>query len=361
LGAVIKTKSAIRLADKLIERGRMRITLVFVTIAILSVFAGCNGVNQQKNLIGGSKTLLTVDFQEGQTLQYKFVSSRDIDLDWEPGASASKSGKHTSDRTSESMEMVMVYTPIKVNPYGLTTIKATCSSVKVVRSKGASGRGSTKDAVESLPGKTFTFTVGPTGKIEDYSQLEKLLQEIGKQAFRTDTDRGRIKEPDMISDFIATQWFLWDSIASIQNPTEGLALKQSWKSKLSIPAPMPVMLRKAREVTYTLDEVRPAEGGLSQGRLAVIKSSYSPAESAPQNWPLPYSGSFQMAGTFGFLRGYKVMDLQGQGEELFNIDAGRIERYSQQYQVQLETSLPIGISASPRVTIKQNLTMELLK
>jgi len=339
----------------------MRTILILVATMVLTIFAGCNGVSQQKNLPGGSKTLLTVDFQEGQTLQYKFVSSRDIDLDWEPGASASKSGKHTSDRTSESMEMVMVYTPIKVNPYGLTTIKATCNSVKMVRSKGASGRGSTKDAVESLPGKTFTFTVGPTGKIEDYSQLEKLLQEIGNHAFRADTNRGRIKEPDMISDFIATQWFLWDSIASIQNPTEGLAVKQSWKSKLSIPAPMPVMLRKAREVTYTLDEVRPAKGGLSQGRLAVIKSSYSPAESAPQNWPLPYSGSFQMAGTFGFLRGYKVMDLQGRGEELFNIDAGRIERYSQQYQVQLETSLPIGISASPRVTIKQNLTMELLK
>ncbi len=74
---------------------------------------------------------------------------------------------------------------------------------------------------------------------------------------------------------------------------------------------------------------------------------------------MPYSGSFQMAGTFGFLRGYKVIDLQGQGEELFNIDLGRIERRSQQYQVQLEASLPMGINANPRVTIKQNLTMEL--
>ena len=341
----------------------MRTALIFVTTVFVSIFAGCNGVSQKKDLaaVKGSNTLLTVDFQEGQPLQYKFVSSRDIEINWEPtapasqeAAGASKPGRRTSDRSTESMEMVMVYTPIEVKPYGLTTIKATCSSVKVTRSKGTSARGGTKDAMESLPGKTFTVTVGPTGKIEDYSQLEKLLQETGNHAFRTDTNRGRIKEADMISDFIASQWFLWDSISSIENPTNGVTARQSWKSRLSIPAPMPVMLRKAREVTYTLDEVRKTE----KGRVAVIKSSFAPSESAPQNWPLPYSGTFQMAGTFGFLRGYKVADLQGQGEELFNIDAGRIERQSQQYQVQLETSLPIGISASPRVTIKQTLTME---
>ncbi|MCX5636219.1 MAG: hypothetical protein NTX52_00800, partial [Planctomycetota bacterium] len=339
----------------------MRTILILVAAVVLSVFGGCSGVGQkkalssrQKNLSGGPETLLTVDFQKGQTLQYRFVSNRDVDLDWEPGASASKSGRHASDKLSESMEMVMTYTPIEVNPYGLTTVKATCNSVKVTRSKGTGGRGGTKDAVESLPGKTFTFTVGPTGKIEDYSQLEKLIQEISKQAFRAEKNRGRIKEPDMISDFIATQWFLWDSVSSIPNPSEGVATKQSWKSKLSIPAPMPVMLRKAREVTYTLDEVRQVE----KERLAVIKSSYQAAESAPKSWPLPYSGSFQMAGTFCFLRGYKVIDLQGQGEELFNIDLGRIERHSQQYQVQLEASMPMGINVNPRITIKQTLTME---
>jgi len=339
----------------------VRTILILVGIVAVSIFAGCNpplADHQKKALSGGPETLLTVDFQKGQTLQYRFVSNRDVDLDWEPGASASKSGRHASDKLSESMEMVMTYTPIEVNPYGLTTVKATCNSVKVTRSKGTGGRGGTKDAVESLPGKTFTFTVGPTGKIEDYSQLEKLIQEISKQAFRAEKNRGRIKEPDMISDFIATQWFLWDSVSSVQDPTKGVAVKQSWKSRLSIPAPMPVMMRKAREVTYTLNEVRPAESGLPQGLLAVIKSSYSPAESAPESWPMPYSGSFQMAGTFGFLRGYKVIDLQGQGEELFNINLGRIEHRSQQYQVQLEASLPMGISANPRVTIKQNLTME---
>jgi hypothetical protein len=118
-----------------------------------------------------------------------------------------------------------------------------------------------------------------------------------------------------------------------------------------------MVTRKARDVTYTLDEIRQTE----KGQLAVIRSSYSPTESVSDNWPpMPYSGSFQMSGRFGFLRGYKFLDLQGQGEELFNIDAGRTEQYNQQYQVQLEASFPMGINIKPRITIKQNLTMELL-
>lgn len=315
------------------------LTPILIATVVLSIFSGCGEVSRKKGLLSSSKPLLTVDFQKGQTLQYKFVSSRDIDLDWEPAAGASGSGKQAADRSSESMEMIMSYTPIEVNPYGLTTIKATCNSVRATRSKSTRGQGGAKDAVENLPGKTFTFTVGPTGRIEDYSQLVQLIQDIGRQAFRPESDRGRIKEPDMISDFIATQWFLWDSVSSIPNPAKGVTDKQSWKSKLSIPAPIPVMLQRAREVTYTLDEVRRTE----KGQIAVIKSSYLAAESAPQDWPLPYSGSFQMAGTFGFLRGYKIIDLQGQGEELFNIDLGRVEQRSQHYQMQLEASLPIGV------------------
>jgi hypothetical protein len=76
---------------------------------------------------------------------------------------------------------------------------------------------------------------------------------------------------------------------------------------------------------------------------------------------MPYSGSFQMSGRFGFLRGYQILDLQGQGEDLFNIDAGRTERYNQQYQVQMEASLPMGIGGKLHITINQNLTMELLE
>jgi hypothetical protein len=117
-------------------------------------------------------------------------------------------------------------------------------------------------------------------------------------------------------------------------------------------------MRKARDVTYRLDEIRPSE----KGRLAVISSFYSPAETVPHSWPIPYSGRFQMAGMFGFLSGCKLLDLKGRGKEIFNIDAGRIEQYNQQYQMHLKASLPLPLSGvDPRITIKQNLTMKLLE
>ncbi len=326
----------------------MKTALIILTIVIMSISGGCEPGAGVKEPLIKNKELLTVDWQDGRALEYKFVSRREIILDWDPTGKLSKSDKSTPDKTTELMEMVVAYTPIKIDPYGPTTIKAMCKSVKVTRSKGPR-----KDAVEHLAGKTFTFTVGPTGKIEDYSQLDELLKEIGKKAFSANTGRGRIKELDMIGDFISTQWFLWDSVSSLKEPSKGVVAGQTWKSKLSIPSPM--VMRKAREVTYKLDEIRPSE----KGRLAVISSSYKEAQTVPQSWPIPYSGSFQMRGTFGFLSGYKLLSLEGRGEELFNIEAGRIEQYNQQYQMQLEASIPMGISVKPMITIKQNLKMEL--
>jgi hypothetical protein len=319
-----------------------------MTVVVVSVLAGCETGAGIKEPLIKNKALLTVDWQDGRRLEYTFVSRREITIDWDPTGKLSKSDKSTPDKTSESMEMVVAYTPIKIDPYGLTTIEATCKSVKVARSKGPR-----KDAVEHLAGKTFTFTVGPSGQIEDYSQLDELVKEAGEKAFLPDTNKGRIKEPDMICDFIASQCFLWDSISSLKNPSKGVKVGQSWNSKLSVPSPM--VMRKAREVTYRLDEIRQSE----KGRLAVISSSYKVADSAPQSWPIPYSGSFQMKGTFGFLSGYKLLSLEGRGEELFNIEAGRTEQYNQQYQMQLQASIPMGISVKPMITIKQNLTMEL--
>lgn len=333
---------------------RIALTIIVATIG-LSSLAGCNGA-AEKELIAGERVFLTVDFKAAQTLRYRFVSSRDIELDWNPTKSASKQGDNKISKSSESMEMVVAYTPIEVDPYGLATIKATCESVKVSRSKRPSGRRPVrKDAVEALAGKTFTLIVGPAGEIEDYSQLDELLREIGKKAFRPKGKRPRVKQPDMIGDVVVTQWFLWDSVSSIKKPAEGLCVGQSWESKLSVPTPM--VMRQARNVTYTLDEVRRADGG----RLAVIRSSYSPAESAPNSWPIPYSGKFLMSGKFGFLRGYKLLDLQGRGEELFNIDAGRTEQYSQQYRMRIQASLPGPLGANPQITIRQNLTMQLLE
>jgi hypothetical protein len=330
---------------------KLKTAATILTAVVLTVLAGCEPAAREKELLSEGKELLTVDFQDGRTLRYKFVSSREITINLDMTGKASKSGRSTADKSSESMEMVMAYRPIEIDPYGLTTVKATCESVKIARSKGPR-----RDAVQSLAGKTFTLAVGPTGRIEDYSQLDELLKEIGKKAFRTNTDRGRIKEPDMIGDIVASQWFLWDATSSLKNPSKGVGAGQSWKSKLSLPTPM--VMRKARDVTYRLDEIRQSE----KGRLAVISSSYQQADSAPRSWPIPYSGRFQMPGTFGFYRNYKILSLEGQGEELFNIDAGRTEQYKQQYQMQLSASLLLPLSGvNPKITIKQNLTMMLLE
>lgn len=329
----------------------MKSVPVILAIALAAALTGCGPAGGRKEPLRDGRELLTVDFERGRTLRYKFVSSRDIMIGWDTPQTPARPGATTGDKSSESMEVIVAYTPVEVDPYGLTTVEAKCRSVKVRRSKGPR-----KDAVQALAGKTFTLTVGPTGSIEDYSQLDRLLKETGEKAFRTDANRGRIKDPDMIGDFVATQWFLWDAVSTVERPSEGVEPGQSWNSKLSIPAPM--VMRKARDVVYTLDEIRSGENA----RLAVITSSYKPADSVPQGWPIPYSGSFQMVGPFGFYRNYRILSLQGRGEELFNIDAGRTERYEQHYEMQLSASLLMPLpGANPRITINQNLTMELLE
>lgn len=321
----------------------MRAVPSIIAVVVVIVLSGCGGAVREGEL-------LTVDFQEGQTLRYQFVSSRDIEIDWDPTASGPKPPKERVNKSSESMRMVVAYSPVEVDPYGLTTVEAKCESVKVQRGDKRQQR----DAVESLRGKTFTFKVGPTGKIEDYSDLDELIREIGKMAFDASSNKGRIKNPDMISDFVAMQWFLWDPVSSVEKATEGVAVGSSWTSQLSVPTPM--VMRKARDVTYGLDEIRESE----KGRLAVIRSTYSLAESVPRSWPVPYTGRFQMRGRFGFLRGYKVLGFEGEGEELFNIDAGRTEQYNQRFQMELEASLPMALGVNPRIAIDQKLTMSLL-
>jgi len=139
---------------------KLKTALTILMIVIMSISGGCKpGVGVKEPSIK-NKELLTVDWQDGRSLEYKFVSRREITLDWDPTGKLSKSDKSTPDKSTESMEMVVAYTPIKIDPYGLTTVEATCKSVKVARSKGQQ-----KDAVEHLAGKTFTFTVGPTGTI----------------------------------------------------------------------------------------------------------------------------------------------------------------------------------------------------
>jgi len=327
----------------------VRNSLIILIALVLSVLAGCEGAAKKKEPSGGRRELLSVDFTEGQTLRYKFVSYRSIDIITKD---PSGRGKENIDKNYETAEMVFSYTPLEIDPYGPTTVKATCESV-------ITKRNSTRpvpEALRTLSGKSFTFTVSPAGKIEDYSQLKRLIRETGEKAFRPRSERGRIKWPDMIGDFIATQWFLWDSVSSVPKPAEGVSLWQSWKSKLSVPTPM--IMQQARDVTYRLEDIRREDKGL----IAVINSTFTAAETTPRSWPMPYpDGTFQMSGKFGFYRNYRVLGLKGSGEELYNIDAGRTEKYKHEYEMRLKASAPFGISLDLQMIVKQKLLMHLLQ
>ncbi|MCL5282358.1 MAG: hypothetical protein M1376_20925 [Planctomycetes bacterium] len=335
----------------------MRIVGAVLVGALCVSLAGCGSpekgagrASEAGKAANDGRVFFTVDFQPGETLRYKFTSKKNIAVDWDPNA-ATKSN-HVQEQ-SETFEMIVAYTPVEVDPYGVSTICATVESVRAVRSGGPSARNFGTDAVESAQGKSFALKVDPRGKIVDASELATLIQEMGKQAFRAGTAMGRVKEPDMIGDFIASQWFLWDAESSLERPAEGVAVGQTWRSQLSVPTPM--VMRQARNVVYQLDEARQD----ADGSFAVITSTYTPAESVPAGWPIPYAGRFQMSGTFGFLGPYEVLGLEGTGTELFNLKTGRIEERQQKYVLRVKAGLPpLGIKANPHITIEQTLTME---
>ncbi len=209
---------------------------VLSAVLLVCISTGCNGPAQDK-------TLLTVDFQQAKTLRYRFTSNRHTEIDWGMEGTkkkdcfgCEKGQKTKTTKYTEKMELTVAYKPVKINPYGLTTIEAAFESVQITRRSGS--KRTDRDAVQYLAGKSVRFTVDPTGKIKDYSQLEKLIQQLGEKAFGRNTGGGRIKEPDMIADFITLQWFLWDSISSIRNPAEGLEVGQTWKSTIMAPTPL---------------------------------------------------------------------------------------------------------------------------
>ena len=328
-------------------------------VALLLLSAGCHapetgagGATGVQQAARGGRVFLTVDFQQGQTLRYKFTSKKNIVVDWDPNAAAST---NRVQEQAETFEMVVAYTPVEVDPFGASTIRAVVESVKAERSGGPGSRSSGADAVQTAQGREFTLKVDPRGKIVEATSLTALIQEMGKHAFRADMSRGRVKEPDMIWDFIAGQWFPWDAQASIERPAEGVAIGQTWTSQLGVPTPM--VMRVARNVVYRLAEIRQGPAG----PLAVIQGTYTPAGAAPAGWPIPYSGRFQMSGTFGFLASYRVLDLAGCGQELFNLQAGRVEQRQEKYTLRVKAGLPpIGIKANPQITIDQTLMMELV-
>jgi len=299
-----------------------------------------------------SRVFLTVDFEQGKTLRYRIASRRDVTLDWDPNAVAAK---NRVEERVEQMETIVAYAPVEVDPYGVSTIRATVESVRASRSGGPTSRSYGADAIESAAGRSFVLKVDPRGRIVDISELKALIEQMGEKAFQAGGQGGRIKNPDMIGDFVAGVWFLWDGVATIPLPAEGLAIGQTWTSQLPVPTPM--VMRKARDVTYRFNGVRSGP----RGAAAVIEGTYGLAASTPADWPVPYSGRFRLSGTFGFLGPYEVLSLGGTSEELYNIAAGRLEQRRQTYTMQVRASVPpMGIEAHPHVTIRQTLIAELL-
>ena len=98
-------------------------TKILVVALIAGIIGGCTSAPSSR------KTLLTVDFKPGQTLKYKFVSSRNMAVNWGP----MRSGETKINKSSESLEMVVAYTPVEVDPYGVSTIRANCESAKAKR------------------------------------------------------------------------------------------------------------------------------------------------------------------------------------------------------------------------------------
>jgi hypothetical protein len=330
---------------------------ILTGVFIVAIIGGC--APAQKSATAPRKVFLTVDFKPGQTLKYKFVSSRNMAVDWGPMRSGDPN-KTKINKSSESLEMIVCYTPVTVDPYGVSKIKADCLSAKVKRTSESARQQSWQEAAETFTGKSWIFTVDARGKIVDGSQFVDALHEAGQRAFRADRGKGLIKDPDMLYDVTATQWFLWDPISSRPDPAKSAAVGDKWKSVL--PAPATMFLFAARDTNYMLEKIqRQDPNDPNSNNIAVIGSWYSLRWPNPPEWPVPYTETFQMSGIFGFLREYKMQSLQGHGEELFNMDAGRTEKYSQSYTMHASASMPMGLSGvNPQITIDQNMTMELL-
>jgi hypothetical protein len=329
------------------------LTWMLCAVVGVSMLAGC-----------AKKQLLSVDFKEGQTLRYKQISEREIKLDFDPGGKISKGDeKGRIQTTTEQLEMVVAYKAVKVDESGFSTIEATFEQVKPSRTSMSAHQPSSKDAVSYLQGKTITFTLSPSGMIIDPCGLGEMAKQLGNEAFGGKASSNGIKDADMIEDFLTLHRMMWDAISSIKKPATGVAVGQTWQSQLMAPMPMP--LRIGRDITYKLEKITDVNGV----RIADINSTdvLSKKPLPLTAWPLAYSGSFRMRGTFGFLSGYKVLSLSGSDSERFNIDAGRVEKINQQYEAKVSAEMPFGLGSgpestpSPNMVVRQKLSVELLE
>jgi len=309
-------------------------------------FAGC-----RDSVKSSPDNWLLVSFEKDVPITYRMVSERETEIDLTSGDPKKKSRPQT---TTEKLELVIVYTPVVVDPFGLSTLKVECDSVKVTRS-GFSGKKSASDAMESLTGKSFTLNLTPTGKMADISDLERIAAELGEDSFSKGRQNTRIKNPDMISDFLAMQQYLWGAGSAISNQMD-LKEGDTWQTQQTIPWPVPIYPPPGRTTTYTLESI----GAEDLSRRATIKSTYAMSETPIEEYIRPYEeGNFQMRGLFGFLRNFQFKHIEGTGTQVFNIDDGLVESDRQQYLLDVTASfmLPLGDSL-PVLTVKQKISIE---
>ncbi len=307
--------------------------------------------------------MLNVDFSEDKPLTYRFVTSRDVVLDLAGEDAAKSAGKEQS--TTEGLDMVITYTTMATDIYGNITVQAECKSVQLTR-KSFTNRSETQDdPIGKLGGKTWQFVINSAGQIQDYSGLDTLVKELGAKAI-SDSGQRRIKGPDMIWDFVATQWFMWDAISSNNKMSAGVDPGQSWESLTSIP--FAVRLPVERVVKYTIPADQDAANPLINIQSTYSFRGYEEKDgklifnSAIPQMPLPYEGSFQTKGMFGFLRDYKAESLSGEGRAVYDLAKGILISDSQQYDMDMTAGFmfPLG-NTKPVLKVKQTIEVQLVE
>lgn len=312
---------------------------VFVSFCV--IFSGCEPV--------GDGELFVVDFPK-KPLVYKMVAQSDLSVDLDPKGQMSKSSKSSAKNFSEKLEMIVEYSLVDVADDGYT-IEIYYKSVNATK-KGFSK--STSKSVKSIAGKKIQIKMTPAGFITNDSQLRALIKEAGDKSFAGKQGKGApVKNHDMIADFVALQWYMWDAMSKIPEPMNGITIGQSWQSQLSAPMPMGVAFN--RGVTYTLDEV--------QDNIATISSTYTVTGGKPSGYPDHYSKrSYRQRGFFGVLK-CKPLSLVGAGKIEYDIEKGLLVKGTQQYDMETTAVLflPLPGTENGRMKINQNITIELIQ
>jgi hypothetical protein len=339
------------------------LSALVLSITLLLLAGGCNQPAEKKAAAAPGGVLLSVEFPKDTVLKYHIVSSRSVVINLDSKSTRPEAG--AVQETREEADMVISYRAVGNAGRGGTRVEARCESAKVTRQRLTGGT-VFDDAISTLAGKTYTISVSATGQIFETSELEKVIKELGDAAFGGRGDRyegRRIKNPDMIGDFILAQWYMWDQEQCVPKPMRGVAIGEQWSSKRRLLTPFPWVARTGRNATYTLAGVEKTPQG---GENATITSTYSLADEPSMDWPMPYTGTFSQRSSFGFFQGYRVLELSGEGTQVFDVTAGRIVSDTQKYKAKVSAMIPFGglgrdgEKPEPNIIVDQTVKVELV-